>query len=186
MSDVDCDVETLSVDDVREVIRDATPEKLAYASQMAELTRICELLTMLRKPADQTSQQNHNFSLRINKRCSIQHQPRRSRRRARSLPSKHAITNTLPWYRPRWIRSMVCNASHGLQVCLSTKEIPTKLMIQSYATILLCRPARSISGQEQTQNWGNTTKAFTAANEVTRLIEDILTVSIGTQCQIHT
>lgn len=60
------------------------------------------------------------------------------------------------------------------------------LMAYNYATILLCRPPRSMSGQEHTEIWGNSSKAFFAANEVTRVMEDILSASIGRLCQIHT
>ncbi|KAG5764918.1 hypothetical protein H9Q72_006990 [Fusarium xylarioides] len=58
-------------------------------------------------------------------------------------------------------------------------------MATGYATILLCRP----QNEDQTSDncrWGNRRKAFDAANEITRITEDILADSAGRLCQIHT
>lgn len=55
----------------------------------------------------------------------------------------------------------------------------------SYATILLCRPQNEDQTGENCR-WGNRRKAFDAANEITRITEDILADSAGRLCQIHT
>ncbi|KAF5643544.1 cutinase transcription factor 1 beta [Fusarium tjaetaba] len=58
-------------------------------------------------------------------------------------------------------------------------------MATCYATILLCRPQNEDQNDENCR-WGNRQKAFDAANEITRIIEDILADSAGRLCQIHT
>ncbi|BCS28599.1 Zn(II)2Cys6 transcription factor [Aspergillus puulaauensis] len=59
------------------------------------------------------------------------------------------------------------------------------LMAYNFGVILLCRPPHS-NGSGMSQSWGNHAKALAAANEVTRAIEDILSLSMGRVCQIHT
>ena len=56
----------------------------------------------------------------------------------------------------------------------------------SFGQILLCRPPRSITGQEETHEWGSSAKASASANEVTRVMEDILSASVARLCQVHT
>lgn len=56
----------------------------------------------------------------------------------------------------------------------------------SFGQILLCRPPRSITGQEETHEWGSSAKAFASANEVTRVMEDIVSASLARLCQVHT
>jgi hypothetical protein len=51
--------------------------------------------------------------------------------------------------------------------------------------ILLCRPARTLSGEEQLQEWGNTPKAIAAANAITRATEDLLSASLVRHCQVQ-
>ncbi|KLP03310.1 related to cutinase transcription factor 1 beta [Fusarium fujikuroi] len=58
-------------------------------------------------------------------------------------------------------------------------------MATCYATILLCRPQNEDQTGENCR-WGNRRKAFDAANEITRITEDILADSAGRLCQIHT
>ncbi|KAF5680277.1 cutinase transcription factor 1 beta [Fusarium denticulatum] len=58
-------------------------------------------------------------------------------------------------------------------------------MATGYATILLCRPQNEDQIGESCR-WGNRRKAFDAANEITRITEDILADSAGRLCQIHT
>lgn len=52
--------------------------------------------------------------------------------------------------------------------------------------ILLCRPTRTLSGEEQLQTWGNPRKAIAAANSITRTTEDLLSTSMIELCQVHT
>lgn len=55
----------------------------------------------------------------------------------------------------------------------------------SFGVILLCRPTGT--GDETASNfWGDRPKAMAAANEVTRVMEDILSTSLVRLCQIHT
>ncbi|PYI01552.1 hypothetical protein BO78DRAFT_378858 [Aspergillus sclerotiicarbonarius CBS 121057] len=59
------------------------------------------------------------------------------------------------------------------------------LMAYDFGIILLCRQPRSIRDEKE-KLWGNHQKAMAAANEATRLMEDILAASMGNVCQIHT
>ncbi|OOF94208.1 hypothetical protein ASPCADRAFT_131769 [Aspergillus carbonarius ITEM 5010] len=59
------------------------------------------------------------------------------------------------------------------------------LMAYDFGIILLCRQPRS-TRDEKERLWGNHQKAMAAANEATRLMEDILAASMGNVCQIHT
>ncbi|KAH6605267.1 hypothetical protein Trco_006974, partial [Trichoderma cornu-damae] len=55
----------------------------------------------------------------------------------------------------------------------------------SFGVILLCRPTST--GDDAVSNfWGDRPKAITAANEITRVMEDILSTSLVRLCQIHT
>lgn len=59
------------------------------------------------------------------------------------------------------------------------------LMAYNFGVILLCRPTST--GDENASNfWGDRPKAMAAANEVTRVMEDILSTSLVRLCQIHT
>ncbi|KAJ4859687.1 fungal specific transcription factor domain-containing protein [Trichoderma breve] len=59
------------------------------------------------------------------------------------------------------------------------------LMAYNFGVILLCRPTST--GDETASNfWGDRPKAMAAANEVTRVMEDILSTSLVRLCQIHT
>ncbi|KAI3113376.1 transcriptional regulator family: Fungal Specific TF [Penicillium roqueforti] len=68
------------------------------------------------------------------------------------------------------------------KICLWSAML---LMAYNFGVILLCRPPHS-NGLDMSQSWGNPFKASSAANEVTRVIEDILSLSMGRVCQIHT
>ncbi|KAJ5379915.1 transcriptional regulator family: Fungal Specific TF [Penicillium cataractarum] len=68
------------------------------------------------------------------------------------------------------------------KICLWSSML---LMAYNFGVILLCRPPHN-KGSDMSQLWGNHSKALAAANEVTRVIEDILSLSMGRVCQIHT
>lgn len=55
----------------------------------------------------------------------------------------------------------------------------------SYTTILLCRPSRSIGNVHRTEAWGDSIQAQSAANETTRIVEDLLMSGMCRLCQIH-
>ncbi|KAM0257739.1 hypothetical protein ACHAQJ_004190 [Trichoderma viride] len=59
------------------------------------------------------------------------------------------------------------------------------LMAYNYSVILLCRPTSS--GNDAASNfWGDRPKAVAAANEITRVMEDVLSTSFVRLSQIHT
>lgn len=59
-------------------------------------------------------------------------------------------------------------------------------MFYSFGVILLCRPHGITAAPTETLPWGDRTKAGAAANEITRVMEDILSTSVVQLCQIHT
>ncbi|KAL7931898.1 fungal-specific transcription factor domain-containing protein [Trichoderma chlorosporum] len=58
------------------------------------------------------------------------------------------------------------------------------LMAYNFGVILLRRPTSA--GDDASNFWGDRSKAVAAANEVTRVMEDILSTSLIRLCQIHT
>jgi hypothetical protein len=156
MSDSDCDVEMLSTDDVLEVMNGYNEEQVAYSCQMAKLSTI--------------------FSKIITRRYG-------STTNAPMARDRVDLEQRLTQFRTTLPASLQYN---GVQSDINGLWAAMLSMAYNYAMILLCRPPRSISGQEVTNVWGNSSKAFAAANEVTRVMEDILTSSVGRCCQIHT
>lgn len=55
----------------------------------------------------------------------------------------------------------------------------------SFGVILLCRPTSTGDGAAS-DFWGDRPKAMAAANETTRVMEDILSTPLVRLCQIHT
>ncbi|KAF2226143.1 hypothetical protein BDZ85DRAFT_272687 [Elsinoe ampelina] len=73
--------------------------------------------------------------------------------------------------------------------CDDTKSDLWKAMIvvaYNYAVLLLCRPSRRNGTDGQSRDWGDSEEAARGANEVTRVVEDILSAGIGQYCQIFT
>jgi hypothetical protein len=160
ISDSDCDVELLLPTDVQDVLETRSfdvhdKEKLLYSSEMAKLSIIFSQVITSRYASPASSAQS----------------PRRQELEE-SLEKFHRNIPESLRYRG------VDTEGKGLWSAML-------LNATGYATILLCRPLRSISGEEETDNWGNTAKAFVAANEITRTMEDILLASLGRSCQIH-
>lgn len=64
-------------------------------------------------------------------------------------------------------------------------DVLTCLFHYSYSVILLYRPAST--GNDAVSNfWGDRPKAVAAANEITRVMEDVLSTSFVRLSQIHT
>lgn len=69
---------------------------------------------------------------------------------------------------------------------LCAAEVPHVLTPhRSYTTVLLCRPPRSILGEEGTKTWGNGARAVKSANKISRVMEDLLLASMDRYCQIY-
>ncbi|KAF2792173.1 hypothetical protein K505DRAFT_279309 [Melanomma pulvis-pyrius CBS 109.77] len=156
MSDCDCDVEILSIDDVLEVMKGYNQEQIAYSCQMAEMSTIFSKIITTRYGSSINSPTSAN---RIN------------------------LEQRLDQFRDILPASLRYN---GVRTTIDGLWPAMLSMAFNYATILLCRPPRSINGREETDMWGNSQKAFAAAKEVTRVMDDILTSSVGRFCQIHT
>ncbi|CAG8043307.1 unnamed protein product [Penicillium salamii] len=172
----DCDVEILSLHDLEGEFQ--TELELHYACQMARLCSICAILVSdiitsrysVVKPNNSTEKRMHleeeleNFRLEIPK------------------PLKYdgigADGDLSLW-------AAMLLLAHKLVPYQRDNSITLMKGICSFGVILLSRPPHT-SCLEAPQPWGNHSKALAAANEVTRVIEDILSLSMGRICQIHT
>ncbi|KAG8631350.1 hypothetical protein KVT40_000490 [Elsinoe batatas] len=73
--------------------------------------------------------------------------------------------------------------------CDDTKSDLWRAMIvvaYNYAVLLLCRPSRRNGADGQSRDWGDSEEAARGANEVNRVVEDMLSAGIGRYCQIFT
>ncbi|KAH8820229.1 fungal-specific transcription factor domain-containing protein [Xylogone sp. PMI_703] len=151
-----CDVEVLEPDDIKEDHPEASSEEIYYACQMARLSTIFSDILSARYPAVSSASQEMKLSLE------------------NALDSFRAqIPSDLKYER------INAESGQGLWAAML-------MMAYNFAVILLCRPSRSIDTPTTVDLWGNASKALIAANDVSRIMEDILSVFIGRLCQIHT
>ncbi|CAG8251552.1 unnamed protein product [Penicillium salamii] len=168
----DCDVEILSLHDLEGEFK--TESELHYACQMARLCSIFSDIITSRysavkpnNPAEKKidlEEELENFRLEMPK------------------PLKYdgigADGDLSLW-------AAMLLLAHKLVPYQRVHPIALIQGICSFGVILLSRPPHT-SCLEVSQPWGNHSKALAAANEVTRITEDILSLSMGRICQIHT
>ncbi|KAH8700747.1 fungal-specific transcription factor domain-containing protein [Talaromyces proteolyticus] len=157
-SERDCDVEMLELEDIYDIYTEEDSEQAHYAHQIARLSII--------------------FSNIIVSRYAARH--------ADSLSQKINLEKALDNFReqiPRPLQYSGINpdSKKGLWSAML-------LMAFNFGVILLSRPPRSIDIDTviNPESWGNHLMAQSASNEVTRLMEDLLSAGMGRLCQIHT
>ncbi|KND87157.1 Cutinase transcription factor 1 alpha [Tolypocladium ophioglossoides CBS 100239] len=156
ISDRDCDVEMLEPGDMLGEDWSTECEKKHYACQMAQLSLLLSSIITSRYAAIQSSTMEQKIQL--------EHNLDRFRTQIPlSLQYKGIDSGT----------------GQGLWSAML-------LMAYNFGVILLCRPPRSTGEEANLMIWGNRPKAVAAANEITRIMEDILSTSLVRLCQIHT
>ncbi|KAH7127993.1 fungal-specific transcription factor domain-containing protein [Dactylonectria estremocensis] len=152
----DCDVEMLEPSDILDFDSDDESERKYYACQMARLSTIFSDIIASRYAAKGSDDRDQKLGLE------------------NSLDTFRSQIPPILQY-----RGIEGKAGQGLLASML-------LMAYNFGVILLCRPPSSIGDESSTAVWGNRSKATEAANETTRVMEDILSISAVRLCQIHT